>query len=55
MDRTVNKISTYAASLSYSDLTPEALHAVKRSLIDSIGLVVLWELLPQSRSRSLGD
>lgn len=37
MDRTVNKISTYAASLSYSDLTPEALHAVKRSLIDSIG------------------
>ncbi len=37
MDRTVDKISTYAASLTYSDLTPEAIHAVKRSLIDSIG------------------
>lgn len=37
MDQTVDKISTYAASLTYSDLTPEAIHAVKRSLIDSIG------------------
>ena len=37
MDRTVDMISTYAASLTYSDLNPEALHAVKRSLIDSIG------------------
>jgi 2-methylcitrate dehydratase len=37
MDRTVDKISTYAAFLTYSDLTPEALHAVKRSLIDSMG------------------
>jgi 2-methylcitrate dehydratase len=37
MDRTVDEISTYAASLTYLDLTPEAIHAVKRSLIDSIG------------------
>lgn len=37
MDRTVDRISTYAASLTYSDLTPEAIHAVKRSLIDSVG------------------
>ena len=33
----MDNISTYAAALSYPDLTPEALHAVKRSLIDSIG------------------
>lgn len=37
MDKNTNLISTYAASLSYSDITPEAVHAVKRSLIDSIG------------------
>jgi 2-methylcitrate dehydratase len=37
MDETVDKISTYSASLNYSELTPEAIHAVKRSLIDSIG------------------
>ena len=37
MDKTADKISTYAASFTPSDVTPEALHAVKRSLIDSIG------------------
>lgn len=37
MDRTVDRISTYAADLTYSDLTPEAIHAVKRSFIDSMG------------------
>jgi hypothetical protein len=30
MDQTVNKMSSYAAALTNSDLTPEALHAVKR-------------------------
>ena len=37
MDKTQELISSYAASLSTSDLTPEAIHAVKRSLIDSVG------------------
>jgi 2-methylcitrate dehydratase len=37
MDRTADYVSTYAAALSYGDLRQEALHAVKRSLIDSIG------------------
>ncbi len=37
MDKTQDSIASYAASLSTSDITPEALHAVKRSLIDSIG------------------
>ena len=40
MDSIEDKISSYAASLDYSDLTPEALHAVKRSFIDSIGCAV---------------
>ncbi|MFC2065881.1 MmgE/PrpD family protein [Chloroflexota bacterium] len=37
MDKTADKISAYAASFTPSNVTPEALHAVKRSLIDSIG------------------
>lgn len=37
MDKTQDKISTYAANLSVKDITPQALHAVKRSLVDSIG------------------
>ncbi len=37
MDQTVDKMSTYVSSLTYSDLTPEALHAVKRSLVDTMG------------------
>src|SRR5688572_7715472 len=37
MDRTADYISAYATGLTYPDLTPEALHAVKRSLIDSLG------------------
>jgi len=37
MDQTVNKMSSYAAALTNSDLTPEALHAVKRSLVDTVG------------------
>src|SRR3954464_6720950 len=37
MDRSADYISTYAAELKNSDITSAALHAVKRSLIDSIG------------------
>lgn len=37
MDKTADRISEYAASLSISDISPEALHAVKRSLVDSMG------------------
>ena len=40
MDSIEDKISSYAASLDYTDLTPEALRAVKRSFIDSIGCAV---------------
>ncbi|MDI7260025.1 MAG: MmgE/PrpD family protein [Thermodesulfobacteriota bacterium] len=37
MDKTTDLISSYAAALTYSDLTPKAIHSVKRSVIDSIG------------------
>lgn len=37
MDKTTDQISSYAASLTYSDLDPKAIHAVKRSVIDSMG------------------
>jgi len=37
MDRTADSIRDFAATLSVTDVTPEALHAVKRSLIDSVG------------------
>lgn len=37
MDKSTDRICEYAATLSISDITPEAYHAVKRSLVDSIG------------------
>lgn len=36
-DASVDQISAYCASLAWSDLTPQAVHAVKRALVDSIG------------------
>jgi 2-methylcitrate dehydratase len=40
MDQTVERIAAYAASLTYPDLNPKAVHAVKRSLIDSVGCAI---------------
>ena len=37
MDKTTEKIAKYAASLTTKDITQGALHAVKRSLVDSVG------------------
>ena len=37
MDRTAEQLATYAQRLRYSDLSPGAVHAVKRSVVDSIG------------------
>jgi len=37
MDKTTEKFAAYASALSYADLTPGAIHAVKRSVVDSIG------------------
>lgn len=37
MDRTAEYVAQYAADLQVADVTPAALHAVKRSLVDSVG------------------
>ena len=37
MDRTADLLANYASTLTYEDLTPEAVHHVKRRLLDSLG------------------
>jgi 2-methylcitrate dehydratase len=37
MDSTTEFLSDYACSLTYEDLSPETVHQVKRTLIDSVG------------------
>jgi 2-methylcitrate dehydratase len=37
MDRTLEMLSTYACELTYADLSPEVVHQVKRTLIDTLG------------------
>ena len=49
MDRTTELISSYATSLSYSDLTPEAIHATKRSIIDTLGCAMAGFLAEPSK------
>ena len=37
MDRTTEILSEYACDLSYEDLSPEVVHQVKRTLVDTMG------------------
>ncbi|MEK7815184.1 MAG: MmgE/PrpD family protein, partial [Chloroflexota bacterium] len=37
MDRTTELLSSYACGLSYEDLSPRAVHQVKRTLVDTLG------------------
>jgi 2-methylcitrate dehydratase len=37
MDRTTDLLSTYACRLTYQDLSPEVVHQVKRTLVDTVG------------------
>ncbi len=37
MDRTTEMLSAYACDLSYEDLSPEVVHQVKRTLVDTFG------------------
>jgi 2-methylcitrate dehydratase len=37
MDRTTELISSYACGLSYEDLSPQTIHQVKRTLVDTLG------------------
>ena len=36
-DRTVERLSSYAAGLRFEDLPPEVVHQAKRVLVDSVG------------------
>lgn len=40
MDKTTERLARYATALTYEDLTPSAIHEVKRKLIDSFGCAV---------------
>ena len=68
MDSTTELISSFATSLSYSDLPPEAIHATKRAIIDTLGCAMAGFLVEPSKialersrlgehqgSRRLGD
>ena len=56
MDKTREKLVTYASDLSYSDLTPKAIHAVKRSVVDSIGCAIgAFDAEPVVAARNLAS
>jgi 2-methylcitrate dehydratase len=40
MDRTTEMLSSYACSLSYEDLSPEVVHQVKRTVVDTLGCAI---------------
>src|SRR5438309_3551504 len=40
MDTTTETLASYAATLTYQDLTPATVHEVKRKMIDSLGCLV---------------
>lgn len=40
MDKTVEALAAFAANLRYEDIRPAALHAAKRSIIDSLGCAI---------------
>ena len=37
MDKTTETFASYAANLAYEDLTPKAIHATKRCIVDALG------------------
>lgn len=40
MDQTTKALSSYASGLSFEDLTPEVVHQVKRTLVDTLGCAI---------------
>ena len=49
-----HKIAEFACNLSYEDLTPEAIHEVKRRLIDSCGCAMgAWLSEPVKIARQM--
>ena len=54
MDRTSEKFVDYAATLSYAELTSAAVHAVKRSVLDSVGCALgAFDAQPSKALRKL--
>jgi 2-methylcitrate dehydratase PrpD len=56
MDRTTEYLSDYACRLTYEDLCPEAIHQVKRTLIDTLGCGVgAFDSEPASIARRIAS
>jgi 2-methylcitrate dehydratase len=56
MDPTTEYLSDYACRLTYEDLSPEAVHQVKRTLVDSLGCAVgAFDSEPASIARRMAS
>ena len=56
MDFTTEYLSDYACKLTYEDLSPEAIHQVKRTLVDSLGCAVgAFDSEPASIARRMAS
>src|SRR5215475_8517186 len=56
MDPTTEYLSDFACRLKYEDLSPEAIHQVKRTLVDSLGCAVAaFESEPASIARRIAS
>ena len=56
MDRTTERLSTYACGLTYDDLPPEVVHQVKRTLIDTLGCALGgYQAEPSRMARALAE
>ena len=56
MDPTTEYLSDYACSLTYEHLSPEAVHQVKRTLIDTLGCGVgAFDSEPASIARRMAS
>ncbi len=56
MDLTTKYLSDYACRLTYEDLSPEAIHQVKRTLVDSLGCAVAaFDSEPASIARRIAS
>src|SRR5262252_4546046 len=56
MDFTTEYLSDYACKLTYEDLSPEAIHQVKRTLVDTLGCAVgAFDSEPASIARRIAS
>ena len=56
VDRTAEQLASYAEAVQFSDLSPGAIHAVKRSVLDSIGCALgAFNAQPMKALRALAS